>query len=73
MSEACPAHKDQTTGHQVQNKNAQHKNTQHENGLKLLQNRLFSGQNWTFLQKKFGIGILALVYTGSDAGFSNTE
>jgi hypothetical protein len=47
--------------------------TQHEKDFKLLQNRLSNGQNWNALQKKFGVGILALVPTGSDAGFSNTS
>jgi hypothetical protein len=62
-SEAYPEHR------QAIMKNA----TQHEKDFKLLQNRLFNGQNWNALQKKFGVGILALVPTGSDAGFSNTE
>lgn len=46
---------------------------QHEKDFKLLQDRLFNGHNWNVLQKKFGVGILALVPTGADAGFSNTE
>jgi hypothetical protein len=62
-SEAYPEHRQEIM------KNA----TQHEKDFKLLQNRLSNGQNWNALQKKFGVGILALVPTGSDAGFSNTE
>lgn len=49
------------------------KNAQYAKHLKLLQNRLYAGQNWNVLQSKFGIGILALVPAGTDAGFSNTE
>jgi hypothetical protein len=62
-SEAYPEHRQETT------KNA----TQYEKDFKLLQTRLSNGQNWNALQKEFGVGILVLVPTGSDAGFSNTE
>jgi hypothetical protein len=48
-------------------------NAQHDKNFKLLQTRLSNGQDWNVLQKRFGIGILALVPTGSDAGFSSTE
>lgn len=49
------------------------KTAQYTKHLKLLQNRLYAGHNWNVLQAKFGIGILALVPAGADAGFSNTE
>jgi hypothetical protein len=63
MSEACPE-----CGQAMTKKNAQH-----DKNFTLLQNQLSNGQNWNVLQKMFGVGILALVPTGSDAGFSNTE
>jgi hypothetical protein len=63
MSEACPE-----CGQAMTKQNAQH-----DKNFTLLQNRLSNGQNWNVLQKRFGVGILALVPTGSDAGFPNTE
>lgn len=67
VSEAYPDDTLQMTEDNVQGKTAQR-----EKRFKKLENRLSKGQNWNLLQKKFGIGILALVYTGPDAGFSNT-
>lgn len=67
VSEAYPDDRLQMT-----EDNAQDKTTQRQKRFKKLKNRLSDGQNWNLLQERFSIGILALVYTGPDAGFSNT-
>jgi hypothetical protein len=41
--------------------------------LKELKNRLSVGYNWYALQARFGIGILALLPIGKEAGFWNSE
>jgi hypothetical protein len=63
INEAYPEHKQEM----------QRSTAQYEKEFKILQNRLSNGHNWNVLQKEFGVGILALVPAGVDAGFSNTE
>lgn len=46
---------------------------EHEKKLKAIQNRLSVAHNWHSMQQTFGIGILALVPSGKDVGFTNAE
>lgn len=41
--------------------------------LKAIQNRLSLAHNWHVMQRMLGIGVLALVPTGRDVGFTNAE